>query len=90
MPSSHSTGPGGSSGARLEQSLLLPLTWAPLPLFPHSFLSKAFGPFLSLFAVFLALALLLQALFGGFASLLAHSSPGMFNWEMVGVAVRHT
>ena len=65
--------PRGRCGAGWTGGLLLPLTCAFLPPFPHSFLYKSFGPFPSLFVVSLSIPLLLQALFLGFASLLAFS-----------------
>lgn len=71
-------------------TLLLLLTWALLPLFPHSYLSKAFGPFPSLFLSFFHLHCCFRSFFGRFASLLVHSSPGMLNWEMAGVTLGHT
>lgn len=45
--------------------------------------------FSSLFVVSLSIPLLLQALLGGVASLLAFSSPGTFKCEMTGMTLRH-
>lgn len=61
---------------------------ASLPPPPPSCLCKSFGPFPSLCVVSLSILLLLQALFGGFAPLLAFSSPGTFKCEMAGIFKR--
>ena len=84
LPQRAAPKPRGRCGAGLNQSPSV------LSLFPHSFLYKSFGPFPCFFVVSLSLSLLLQALFFGFPSLLAFSSPGMFKYEMAGMTLRHT